>query len=284
MAPQTVDTGGLAKRFASAFAVGIPSVAAIIFGFPWFDLLVAAVAFALVWEWAGLCGRGRRDEWRLAVGTAACLAAVGLAAGGRYALALVAVAIGVAVTYGIGHAFHRGEAALTALGVAYVGVPCVAFVWLRSGASPDPYSGGVLVMWLVAVVIATDIGGYVFGRALGGPRLAPRISPKKTWAGLIGGAVLAAGTGAVAVAAARGASPAGLGAGGTAAASAALALVAQGGDLLESAAKRHYGVKDMGSMIPGHGGAFDRLDGHLAAGVAVAVTGLIIGGEFLAWR
>jgi phosphatidate cytidylyltransferase len=118
----------------------------------------------------------------------------------------------------------------------------------------------------------------VVGRTLGGPRLAPRISPGKTWAGLIGGTACAA---AVALVAARltGASGALL-----VAASAALAVVAQIGDLAESMAKRHFGVKDSSGLIPGHGGLLDRLDGLIAAAMAAAVLTVAVGETPLAWR
>lgn len=163
----------------------------------------------------------------------------------------------------------RRGALLALAGVVYLGVGCLAATDLRLSAD-----GPGLLIWLVLVVVATDCGAYAAGRLIGGPRLAPKISPNKTWSGLAGG---------VGAAALCGAGLAGLapevGGGGNgdsnddsavamavvALAAALLALAAQGGDLLESRLKRLAGVKDSGRLIPGHGGLLDRMDGYLAA-------------------
>jgi phosphatidate cytidylyltransferase len=138
----------------------------------------------------------------------------------------------------------------------------MAIVWLR--AQPD--GGRSMVFWLLAVVWATDSGAYAVGRWLGGPRLAPRISPNKTWAGLLGGMASAALVGGLmaGVLGAAGLAVAALVGGG-------LAVVAQAGDLGESLVKRRFGVKDTGALIPGHGGLLDRVDGLLAATPVVAL-------------
>ena len=115
-----------------------------------------------------------------------------------------------------------------------------------------------MVFWLLAVVWATDIGAYFAGRGIGGPKLAPSISPNKTWAGLIGGALSAGLVGTLA-AGLTDSDATLLVVGGM-----ILAVVAQGGDLLESWCKRHFGVKDSSHIIPGHGGILDRVDGLLA--------------------
>jgi phosphatidate cytidylyltransferase len=131
---------------------------------------------------------------------------------------------------------------------------------------------------MVAAVAATDIGAYAAGRALGGARLLPRVSPNKTWAGLFGGvtcAVLVGGAAGILLGLPR-LWPLAL-------ASAAVALVAQTGDLFESRVKRQFGVKDAGGIIPGHGGLLDRVDGHLAAALAVAGVTWIGGSSILTW-
>jgi phosphatidate cytidylyltransferase len=117
------------------------------------------------------------------------------------------------------------------------------------------------MIFLLAVVWSSDIGAYLAGRLIGGPKLAPRISPGKTWSGAAGGvaAVLAVGVAAAALWPVP-AAP-------VVAAAAVLGVAAQAGDLLESAVKRHFGVKDSGRLIPGHGGLLDRLDGLMAAGL-----------------
>ncbi|MGQ0676482.1 MAG: phosphatidate cytidylyltransferase [Rhodospirillales bacterium] len=160
--------------------------------------------------------------------------------------------------------------AWSAFGAVYIALPCLAVLWLREGAA----SGRETLMWLALTVWATDMAAFACGKAVGGPLLAPWISPAKTWAGSIGG--LGA---AVAVSAALAAlfeletafhgALLGLGVG----------LVAEAGDLLESALKRHFGVKDTGSLIPGHGGALDRLDAMMTAAPFVAALAWLNAGR-----
>jgi phosphatidate cytidylyltransferase len=134
-------------------------------------------------------------------------------------------------------------------------------------------------VWIFAVVWATDIGAFAAGRTFGGPRLAPRFSPNKTWAGLSGGVVCAAAVGGVTAMLMASTSVIAL-----VLLSGVLAVVAQAGDLAESIAKRHFGVKDSSGLIPGHGGLLDRLDGMLTVIPAVAVLTLCSGNSVLAWR
>ncbi|MFM7027233.1 MAG: phosphatidate cytidylyltransferase [Chakrabartia sp.] len=144
-------------------------------------------------------------------------------------------------------------------GVIYVGMPVTALLWLRMQED-----GLMLSFWALSLVWATDIGAYFAGRTFGGPKIAPKISPNKTWSGLIGGmlgALLLAGILVVDA----GLSPR------LAWASPALALLAQIGDFFESWMKRRAGVKDSGTLIPGHGGALDRLDGVVPALPAAAL-------------
>ena len=169
----------------------------------------------------------------------------------------------------------RGGRLWLAVGVVYIAVPCIAIIWLRS----DDTIGRETILWLFAVVWANDIGAFFVGRGLGGPRLAPRISPKKTWTGLAGGVICTAAVGAATAAlldlpdALR-----------LALLSAALALVAHFGDLGESMVKRRFHAKHSSRLIPGHGGLLDRLDGLMAVVPAVAATTLLSGEGVLAWR
>ena len=156
-----------------------------------------------------------------------------------------------------------------AAGIAYAAVLLFAPLILRR----DPALGFAAIAFLFAVVWATDIAAYFAGRAIGGPKLWPAVSPKKTWAGAIGGTLGGIAAGALTVTLFGLPVPPML-----LLVACLLSVVAQAGDLLESAIKRHFGAKDAGSIIPGHGGLMDRLDGFLTAAAAAAMVGLIRGG------
>ena len=165
---------------------------------------------------------------------------------------------------------------ITAAGFLYIAVGCVALLWLRA----DPLVGRANVLVLLLLVWASDVGAYAAGRAIGGPRLAPRISPGKTVSGAVGGliAAVAVGLGAALVLSPPPHLPrAGL-------LAAALGIVAQAGDLFESWVKRRLGVKDSGTLIPGHGGLFDRLDAVLAVAPAAALLALWAGRGVAWWQ
>jgi phosphatidate cytidylyltransferase len=156
-----------------------------------------------------------------------------------------------------------------AAGLAYAAVLLFAPLILRR----DPTLGFAAIAFLFAIVWATDIVAYFAGRALGGPKLWPAVSPKKTWAGAVGGTLggIVAGILTVKLLGLPVAPMLIL-------VAAFLSVVAQAGDLLESTIKRHFGAKDAGSIIPGHGGLMDRLDGFLTAAAAAAMVGLLRGG------
>ena len=154
-------------------------------------------------------------------------------------------------------------------GLAYIAAAVIGFLWLRH----DPEWGLKTALWLVTVVAASDIGAYFSGKFIGGAKLAPRISPGKTWAGFVGG-VLSAGLAAAVFSAYAGGATLrvlifGL----------AVAVVSQVGDLIESGAKRRFGFKDAGRVIPGHGGLLDRVDGLAAATVFLAAIRLFQSGN-----
>jgi phosphatidate cytidylyltransferase len=233
-------------------------------------MLVAAAA-VMAREWDRLIG-GSGGASALAV-AAAAIAALLATAAGEAGLGLVAIAVA-----GASLAAARDGAiaarAWAALGPAYVGGPCLALLWLRQ----HPEHGFALVLWLLLVVWAADIGAYLIGKLVGGPRLAPRLSPGKTWAGLGGGVVAAATVGGLAAV--------GFGraqVGGPVGAGAVLAFVAQAGDLFESWLKRRRGVKNSGALLPGHGGLLDRVDGLVAAAPAMAAFVLADGEGFALW-
>jgi phosphatidate cytidylyltransferase len=231
---------------------------------------VALLAILMALEWRRLSeARYGAPYGRLAGGLALGVALVAtiLAALGWPREAVASVALGLVLAL----ARTRAPGSLWAgIGVALVALPAVALVWLRS----IPEVGLDLLLWLLIVVWTTDTAAYLVGQSVGGPRLAPSISPGKTWSGLGGGvlgASLASAITAWALGYERLVQFAGVGA--------VFAVLAQLGDLTESALKRRAGVKDSGSLIPGHGGVLDRVDGLL---ITAPVLALLVG--FDAWR
>ena len=239
-----------------------------------FAALVALAVALMCWEWHVMAlGRfGWSGRLAAVLATLACPLALARA---DSATLLVLAAAAIAALLGADHGRdNRCPKLWAGFGALYVGLPAVALVWLR-GQGED---GRLLLIWLVLVVWATDIGAYACGRLIGGPLLAPRVSPKKTWAGLLGGMASAALVG-LGVSAEANLAPVGLIVGG-----AVLAVIAQGGDLMESWVKRRWGVKDASNVIPGHGGVLDRVDGLLAVAGAVALGTLATGTEVLNWQ
>jgi len=266
------DAGALRLRILSALVLAPLPIIAIWFGGPLLSVLTLAASIIMAWEWGRLCGAP--DVGGLALITVVAAAVVAASFGAPAVGALLAIC-GAAVVWQV--ALHQRAAAplWLAAGSLWVGLPCIILLWLVQSGS----AGRGTLFWLFAVVWATDIGAYAIGRQLGGPLLAPRWSPRKTWAGLIGGVVCAAlaGWAAAGVFGASAVLPLVL-------VSAGLAIVEQFGDLAESVAKRRFGVKDTSSLIPGHGGLLDRLDGLLAVIPAVALLTLFGGGSVLTWR
>lgn len=257
----------LGVRILWALILAPPVLGALYFGSPYSDALMLVVGAVGAWEWARLCGRGTLDLPGMIV-VGAVVAAVVAAILREYSVAGWLIAVGaMGATVAVSRD-RRAVALWYGLGVAYLAAACLAFLWLL--AIPDV--GRAMILWLVAVVWATDTGAYLAGRTLGGPKLAPSISPGKTWAGLFGGVGAAALVGlVVAVLRGQGSAAALVGS------SMALALVAQVGDLFESSLKRRFGAKDSSNLIPGHGGVLDRIDGLLAGalvlGGAIWLTG-----------
>ena len=236
-----------------------------------------AIAYAGGWLWLGLvtlAAIGLYVEWLTIVGArgprvmaAGIMTLVGAAIWlgiGRIGPTYVIVVLGVIVA-ALLSPHRRGWAAL---GGCYAFAALIASVLLRL----DPVWGFAALMFVLLIVWVTDIGGYFAGRGIGGPKLWPRVSPKKTWAGAIGGFVLS-------LVVAAGFAALGYGqAGPLLLLAAVLSIASQLGDLFESAVKRRFGVKDSSHIIPGHGGLLDRLDGFVAAVVLAAIVGLLRGG------
>ena len=264
----------LRTRVLSALVLAPVAVAAIYFGDPVFDLFIVAAAIVMVWEWATITGQGRFGAAGLAL--VAVIVGNGIAVYFGWPAAVVPILIaGAMVTAGIAKWAGHARPIWAGAGALYIGLPTAALMWLRG----LPADGLLIVIWLFVVVWATDIGAYFAGRTIGGPKLAPRISPNKTWAGLGGGILLAAIMGS-AVAAWGGLSDVFI----PALAGGFLAIVAQIGDLAESAIKRKFEVKDSSHIIPGHGGLLDRLDGVIAVAPTVVFVNWISGGKILIWQ
>ena len=233
--------------------------AALYFGGFFFWLLLVIAGVLMQGEWADLTGASpehrRLSMFAVSVPLALlCPLAAGLS-WTAFTLAVAAFFFVVLVT----------RSARLSLGIFYVFVPVMALIFLRQ----QQPGGLLLAFWTLSLVWATDIGAYFAGRSIGGPKLAPRVSPSKTWAGLGGGVLAALILGFVLHRFAG--LPIQL-----AAASGLLAVAAQLGDLLESAMKRRAGVKDSGTLLPGHGGVMDRLDGVVAAAPLAAVLYLLL--------
>lgn len=261
----------LKTRALSALAMAPPALLAAWAGGYAFGALIALCAALMCWEWHRMLNGAFTLSGKVAA--LGCSAAALLAvARPEMGLALAALAAVISSALAGGDRSGRGWAAF---GAVYGGVPSVALVWLRG----DPTVGNAVIWWLLLVVWSTDIGAYAFGRLIGGPKLLPLVSPKKTWAGLIGG-MISAGLAALLVALAVGAA-AGLA---VFAAGAVVAVVAQIGDLFESWIKRRCNVKDSSNIIPGHGGVLDRVDGLLTAALAVAALSLATGKTVLDWQ
>jgi phosphatidate cytidylyltransferase len=227
-----------------------------------FAVLVAAVGVLTSVEWSRIV-RGPSFDAGLGIQILTVAAASALTTAGLAALGLAALAIGTILT---GLLCFSSRPLLSAEGVVYAGLPAVALIWLRD----DQGLGMQAVLFILLAVVTTDVAAFVCGRLIGGPKLAPAISPNKTWSGFIGG-VSAAGLVGAAFAASIGADPVRLGLAGV-----ALGIVAQIGDLTESALKRSFGVKDSGTLIPGHGGIMDRIDGLVFAAASAGVVALAI--------
>lgn len=225
-------------------------------------ILASLLAMLMLVEWCDLAKVPEREK-RLTLFTACVpLAIMSPLAAGPYAFAF-----GLTIGAGFFATIVTRNPRL-GFGIAYVGLPALALLYLRG--LPQ---GLLIAFWVLASVWATDIGAYFAGRTFGGPKLAPTISPNKTWSGLVGGIVAAL---IVGLLLSRFAGlPLQL-----AIASPILAVIAQIGDLYESGLKRQAGVKDSGTILPGHGGVLDRLDGLVPAAPAAAM--LILVNHFMA--
>lgn len=237
------------KRLLTTLVLVPLVVGCILGGYPWIYILALTAGVLLSWEWADMVPNKRSSVYALTyffVLVAAMIMDSLLSVGVVMALALALVFVK-----------SKGEErrGLLLLGVPYItiGIGAITAIYATYGVQ--------LVLWFMFLVWSADIGGYVFGSTLKGPKLAPKISPKKTWSGFLGGMALAVGVSYV-VCSYYAAGPY---IHSYAVLAAIIAVFAQIGDLVESSIKRHLGIKDSSNLIPGHGGIFDRIDGLIFA-------------------
>ena len=262
------DLSPLQQRVVSAAVLLPVAVAAVWLGGWAYAGMVVAAGAVIAWEWARMVyGRAWGVEMAVLAGAAVSTGVAAMIVPVSYVFVLATVFWAAAVAIAV---VARRDLIWRLLATPYICLPIVALVLLRR----DTDLGLAAILWLFCVIWATDICAYFTGRTLGGPKLAPRASPNKTWSGLAGGI---AGAAAVGVATAMV-----LGQGNVvalAAFSGALAVAGQGGDIAESAIKRRFGVKDSSNLIPGHGGVMDRVDGLVAAAVVAFAVGWLRGGQ-----
>jgi phosphatidate cytidylyltransferase len=255
----------LALRVGSALVLVPLAIGTAYLGGWLFALFWGAAAMGVLWEWTALVARNDQRSVLLTGGASLALAVV-LVAAGHLLAAVVVLAMGAIGAASLALAERR---TWVAGGIPYAGALALAPIVLRA----DDADGFLAVIFLFAIVWTTDISAYFAGRALGGPKLMPQVSPNKTWAGAVGGLIASV---VVTLALAKMAGLTALFA--LAMLAVVLSVFAQGGDLFESFLKRRFHAKDSGHLIPGHGGLMDRLDGFVSASVAAALIGLARGG------
>ena len=261
-APESASRNLLMRILVAVVLIPLAVAIAYFGGWLWIALVTAA-AIGLFVEWLAVVGLAGAVALAIRGGVALALGGICFAVG-RIDAALIVLTIGLVAV--VSTAPDRRSWA--AAGFCYAAAAEIASVLLRL----DPVMGFAALMFVLVIVWVTDSGGYFAGRGIGGPKLWPRVSPKKTWAGAVGGFVasLAVGYGFAVFDLGR-TVPLLL-------AAAVLSVASQLGDLLESAVKRRFGVKDSSHIIPGHGGLMDRLDGFVAAVVLAALFGFLRGG------
>ena len=253
------------RRAASAAILGPAAMGLVVAGGHAFAIFTAAFAAAMAWEWVRMSDR-QAPPRAFAVATGTAVGAALLAAQDAYGWTVFWIAAGSIAAWLDRR--PRGRAFEAPAGVAYVAGAAAVLVGLRGGG----HGGLEAVVFLLAVVWAADIFAYLAGSWIGGPKLLPAASPNKTWAGLLAGLLFGVGAGLLL------ADWVGAGPGRAIAVAAPTALAAVAGDLLMSLAKRRFGVKDAGSLIPGHGGVLDRVDALMLATLFAGAWALLAPG------
>ena len=253
----------LGQRIVSGVALAAIVLVALWAGVLPFAVIVGAVGVVVAWEW-GRIVRAQGIDAILIIQAVAVVAGVLLAGRGLAGLGLLLVVVAAIISALLAFG-ERGH--MAAFGALYAGLPAISLVWFRYDAT----AGFLAVLFILLAVWATDTGAYFAGRLIGGPKLIPRVSPNKTWSGLAGGIAAGSLVGLIFALVRPELFVAHMMIVG-----AVLGAVSQAGDLMESALKREYGVKDASALIPGHGGFMDRVDGLNAAVVAAAIFAVTV--------
>lgn len=249
------------KRTLAALVMLPVVICALWYGYPYVDILTLVVGVLLSWEWANMVPSRNPSTY---FGFYVVPLSVSLLV---YNTAVVFAVILLTTLFVWLKSRNENKRFLLTLGVPYISIGVGSLLWIYHDIfSYHPYNF-YMTLWFFIMVWAMDIGGYIVGSNVKGPKLAPKISPNKTWSGLIGGVVLAAAASVlyfyalssfmIPVDTRTQILFASIGA--------VVAFVSQIGDLIESAIKRHLGLKDASNLIPGHGGVFDRIDGLIFA-------------------
>lgn len=260
-------SAGLLPRVLTALVLIPLALGSVFAGGRLYAGLIAAMTIFLLFEWTRMVDGAELRRGFYVLSATAALASY-LAAGGQPVPALLVALLGGAVATVIEWP-KPSPPSWPAVGALYIIVPAVAALWLRR----DAPEGGYLTLVLFIAVWAADSAAYLVGKAVGGPKLVPRISPNKTWAGAIG-AVFGSGLAVLALALLIKPGEAG----GSFLLGLVLGVASVLGDVIESSFKRRYGIKDSGGAFPGHGGVLDRLDGFLFAVLALAAIVLLLQG------
>ncbi|MDA0218618.1 MAG: phosphatidate cytidylyltransferase [Proteobacteria bacterium] len=260
--PRPDQGAELAKRLVSGIVLAVLAVGTDLLGGWFFKGFVLLLALGVAWEWFEMTRSAGR--W------AACAAVVAvwfaLAWHGSIVLALYCVVMGAVGTAMFALVRRGGEGGgWSAGGSLYATLPLAAMLWIHVGVG-----GPLVILWLFAVVWFSDIGAFSVGRTIGGPKLAPAISPSKTWSGALGGLASSALFGATLAPFLLDSSM-----GGGALMATLVGIAAQIGDLFESWVKRRWKTKDSGRLIPGHGGIMDRLDSLATAAPVFALIVMV---------
>lgn len=261
-------------RAVSGTVLAAYAVISVLAGWPWYSIMVFLGGAMMGWEWGRMCGGGRHGAGGTAVAVlVGAVAALGLF--GYFVLALAVALAGIPAIWTATRWAQERAPAWQAAGMVCVALPVLSMHWVYAA---DPVHGQFTGGWIMLIAFTADIGAYFGGRWIGGPKLAPRISPAKTWAGLAGGVATAL---AVAAISAYLYAPALIWS--ALAGGAVLALVSPMGDLFESHVKRRFNVKDSSGIIPGHGGVLDRFDGLAAAMLTGGLVALLNEGSIWIW-